>query len=192
MKCYNSSPEITVKELPLDELMEYYKPEEILGYCGRCPNSGSYWSCPPHSFSIPDYLGQYKWIYVLAMKVFPDKESGQSDPLEYYHAIKKDFNIRLINREQMLPDSKVLISGHCHLCETCSRQAGKPCAVLSRQRYSLESLGFKISDLLRDYFNDNLQWKGSEVPDYLYIITGVLSVQKIDMEVLIGEISRKD
>ncbi|MCP4136505.1 MAG: hypothetical protein GY754_36385 [bacterium] len=177
--------------------MEYYKPEEILGYCSRCPNYGSYWSCPPHSFSVPKYLSQYKWVYILGMKVFPNKVSGQSDPLEYYHVTKKDFNIRLINREQLFPGSEVLISGHCHVCDICSRQIGKTCTVPSRQRYSLESLGVKISDLLRDYFNDNLQWKGSEIPDYMYIITGILSVQKIKMqkikmEVLVSEISRKD
>jgi len=179
-KIYNNS-ERTVKEIPLSELMLYYKPEEIHGYCRQCPNHNQYWSCPPHNNSIQDYLSQFNWAYIMGTRVFLNSLPVSMDPIKHYHERKKNINLWLINEESRFTDSTVLISGHCEICPTCSRQVGECCSEPSKQRYSLESLGFKISDLITTYFNDNLQWKGSKVPDYLYIVTGLLSASRIEI-----------
>lgn len=164
--------------------MVYSKPEEIHGYCGRCPNYNQFWSCPPHNHSVQDYLSRYNWAYMIGTKVYLNGLVGDLDPLEYYHKIKMDLNSWLISKEPTYPNSEVLISGHCQICQTCSRPANVKCSVPSKRRYSLESLGFKLSDLLNDCFGDGLQWKGSEVPQYLYIITGLLSASEVNSESL--------
>ncbi len=176
-----------ISENSIEELFQYYFPHEILGYCSKCPNFGAFWSCPPHDFDIVEYLNQYKFVNIIGIKLSLNKNLDSSESIVDYHAQKKCFNQRLLSIEADFPYSEILISGHCWQCRSCARDRGNPCNFPDKKRHSLESLGVKISEIIKDKFNDSLQWKKGEMPEYLYIVQAILSDKRINQV----ELSRK-
>ncbi|RXQ87753.1 hypothetical protein EO244_16025 [Ancylomarina salipaludis] len=175
-----SNYSLHISENSIQEVFQYYFPDEILGYCSKCPNFGAFWSCPPHDFDMAEYLNRYKFVNVIGIKLSLDKNLGFDKSLEAYHAQKKRFNQSLLLIESDFPDCEILISGHCWHCKSCSRDKGNPCNFPDKKRHSLESFGIKISEIIKDKFNDSLQWKKGEMPESLYIVQAILSDQRID------------
>lgn len=180
------TPVTEFRELTMAEMMKYHHPAEILGYCSQCPNYGHFWSCPPHKSPISEYLGLFDSAYIFGTRVYRDRDHQMNENglLVRYHHWKKRINQILLDNERLFPDSQVLISGHCEICGTCRRIMGESCIRPTTQRYSAESLGFKVSAMIEDFFGDTLQWEGGGTPPYLYIVTGLLSERKADREVL--------
>jgi predicted metal-binding protein len=175
-----------IRAIPIDSLRRYHKPEETAGHCERCPRYGTSWSCPPHDFSVTDYFERYGMAYAIATKVSLPGLANEPDSMDYYHQCRHSINQRLLQYETEIPDSVVLIAGNCNLCDDCTRPAPSECRLSQGQRYSFESLGFKVSGIIEDFFDDTLQWGKGRTPDSLYIVSGILSNAALD----VGELDK--
>ncbi len=169
-----------IRTIPIDSLRQYYRPEETARHCERCPRYGMNWSCPPHDFSVPDYIDRYGMAYAIAVKVSLTGLPEETDSMDYYHDCRRSINQRLLQYETEIPDSVVLIAGHCDLCDDCTRRASSECCLPDKQRHSFESLGFKVSEMIEDLFDDTLQWGKGKTPGSLYIVSGILSNAALD------------
>lgn len=176
-----------IKELTLEQLLCYYHPEEVLGYCSRCKNHGKFWSCPPHSFDIQNYFQQFQYAYVIGVKVPLDKLFTKDEALTHYHKQKIELNERLQQLQSTLTDAKVLVAGECWHCKKCVREEKQVCVSPEKLSYSLESLGIKISGILEQEFNDKLQWQKDKMPESLYLVQAVLAKEKIS-QILLNEV----
>ena len=177
-------PDCAIGIIPIESLKKYYKPEEITGYCKGCPRYEKNWSCPPHNFNVIDYIEQYKMAYAIGVKVSLAGFSKKADSMNYYYDCRRSINRRLLQYETEISYSKVLIGGHCDLCENCTRAISLECNFPDKQRHSLESLGFKVSEIIEDLFDDKLQWNKGKTPDNLYIVLGLLSKESLDLDEL--------
>ena len=166
--------------IPIESLKKYYKPEEINGHCKNCPGYSTNWSCPPHDFKVTDYIGRYSMAYAIGVKVSLSGFSKKGEAMDYYYSCRHSINRRLIEHEGNIPDSVVLLAGQCDLCDTCTMQSSLECNYPEKQRHSLESLGFKVSGIIEDFFGDTLQLNKAEMPESLYIVSGILSNIKLD------------
>ncbi len=177
-----TTPGLSIKviQLRISDLLQYHHPEEIIGYCRRCPNYGLFWSCPPHGFDTKEYLKKFNYCTVIGVKIQLDSLDSEVNILDYYHLQRKELNERLLKEEKHLVASTVLVAGHCWHCKTCVRNSQKACLQPDKNRYSLESLGIKISDIIRDEFNDALQWQKDKEPKSLYIVQAILSEADIN------------
>ncbi len=102
-----------IKELSIEQLLNYYHPEEILGYCSRCSNYGKFWSCPPHDFVPKEYLEQFSFAYVIGVRIPLDKTLAKDEAIAHYHMQKIILNKQLQESKENCPDCAVLIAGHC-------------------------------------------------------------------------------
>lgn len=177
--------QVQLKEIPQKIFNRYHLPEEILGYCMQCPNYGKYWSCPPHSFDTKSYFGKFNHFYVTGIKVYLNPLLEKNEQLEAYHREKIALNQLLLDYEDQLDGATVLISGHCWHCKACKRNKGNECRNPDKMRHSLESLGIKISSIIANHFNDQLQWKKESMPESLYVVQAILSNSKIDADKVI-------
>ncbi len=170
-----------IKELTLEQLLAYHYPEEVLGYCSRCKNYGRFWSCPPHSIDILEYLQRFQYAYVIGIKVPLDQSLAKDEALAYYHKQKIKLNESLQQLQSRLTDAKVLVAGECWYCKECSREKNQACVSPEKLSYSLESLGIKISALIEQEFNDKLQWQKDQMPDSLYVVQAVLANSHLNL-----------
>jgi predicted metal-binding protein len=97
-------------------------------------------------------------------------------------------NNKLLDIESKLPNARVLFSGNCHFCENCSRKDGTPCVEPNKMRYSLESLGYKVSDICENILNEKLQWEKGTRPSYLFLVSAILTNDAIDPKIIEGKI----
>ncbi len=176
--------EINIKQLSITDLLQHHHPEEILGYCSRCENHGKFWSCPPHPFDTSEYLSLFKYATIIGIKIHLEHLDSSISSIEYYHQQKIQFNKQLLKLESSLSDAKALIAGHCWHCEKCTRTSDKPCNFDEICRYSLESLGIKISDIIKVEFKDELLWKKGETPNSLYAVLAILNQSQIDQNLI--------
>lgn len=175
---------INKKQIVIHDLLQYHHPEEIIGYCSNCPNYNQFWSCPPHRFNTLDFFSDFNYATIIGIKIHLDQFESNDQALEYYHTQKTELNKRLLNTEDNFPSSIVLIAGHCWHCQKCTRASQSPCLFPDKKRYSLESLGIKISDIIQEQFWDSLQWERVAVPPYLYVVQAILSKEELDLEKL--------
>ena len=174
----------TIRTISIESLKRYYKPEEIISHCQHCPRYGLNWSCPPHDFNVLEYIARFKLAYIIGVKVPLSGFSKKAEAIGYYHECRHAVNQRLLQYELEISGSVVLIAGHCDLCANCFRQVSLECAYPDQRRYSLESLGFKVSEMMADIFDDRLQWATGQTPDHLYIVSGILSNSTCDVSEL--------
>ena len=172
---------IKIERVLISELMKHYKPDEVIGYCENCKNYGQIWSCPPHDFVIEKYLTEFKYAYIISIKIDISKCETQDKSIKLFHAKRKRFNISLLELEKKITGTKVLYSGECHFCKSCSRKQNLPCIDKSKIRYSLESLGLKVSDICENILHEKLQWQKDKKIDHLFSIGAVLSKTEINI-----------
>lgn len=175
---------VKTKKLSITKLLDYYHPDEILGYCSNCSNHGRFWSCPPHSFDILTYFQQFNFVYVIASKIHLDPSLSKEESIEYFYKQRIKINEKLEQVHERIPDVSTLMAGQCWHCKKCAREEGKPCVFPEKVHYSLESLGIKISALLEQEFNDRLQWQKNEMPDYLYTVQAILSETPLSEDII--------
>lgn len=174
----------SIDTIPIESLKKHYKPKEIRRHCKNCPRYDMNWSCPPHDFNITDYIERYRTAYVIGVKVSLTGFKQKSAAMDYYYDCRHLINQRLLGYEEEDSGSITLIGGHCDLCDNCTREVSLKCNYPDKKRHSLESLGFKVSEIIEDLFNDKLQWDKGQTPDSLYIVLGILSNAKIDVSEL--------
>ncbi len=134
-------------------LFDYYKPEEVLGYCKSCPKYGQIWSCPPYERDETAFMKAYDEALLIGIRT---KTFGPT---------KKSLGRALIELSERYP-VEVLIAGNCFLCKPCTKVSGQPCVHPAQMKYSLESLGFHVSDICEHLLGVSLEWD-TENPTYL-------------------------
>lgn len=170
----------TIRIIPMESLKRYYRPAEITAYCRKCPRYDLNWSCPPHDFDAMDYMAPFAMVYVMGIKVPLSHLPNKAEAMGYYRDCRHAVNQRLLQYEPKMPGAVVLIAGHCDICGDCSRQVSLACHHPDQRRYSFESLGFKVSEMVEDVFDDTLQWDNGKMPDHLYLVAGILSNSTFD------------
>jgi len=169
-----------IRSVPLSELSDYHRPEEVTGYCKSCPKYGKFWSCPPHGFDVSGYIHQFQHACIIGVKVHLDPVQNRNDALAYYHHRRHLLNAALLEIEADLSTAEVLFSGNCDVCNTCSRKEGQPCIRKDKMRYSLESLGYNVSEISETLLGKKLQWDQGKMPEYLVLVAAILSNAVID------------
>lgn len=181
----------SLRAIPMESLKKYYKPEEIEGNCQNCPSYGRNWSCPPHDFSVMDYMEKYNTAYIVGVKISLEGFHQKEAAIDYYYKCRHLANRSLLRYEEEIADSAALLGGHCDLCDSCTREVSAECNHPQKKRHSLESLGFKVSEIIEELFDDKLQWDRGKTPDSLYIVLGVLSNENLDLSQLRKAISEE-
>lgn len=142
-----------VKEVAVKALFEYYKPDEVNGYCEACPNYDRIWSCPPYMKDEVSHLRAYDKVLLIGVKT------------KNFGVAKKSLGKALIQLSEK-HGLDVLIAGNCFLCKPCAKQSDEPCAHPEQMKHSLESLGFHVSDICTHLLDAPLEWN-MEDPTYL-------------------------
>lgn len=189
---------IMVKRVLKEELFEAYKAEEVLTYCQRCSNYEKNHSCPDFDFNAVDYLAPYQYATMILTEIDTkpiqvsierlDPISLKSRTSEYYFSeaaneivdlpslismyaferLKDEMADKLLALEQKIDHSVGLPPGSCTRCDICTKQLGEPCRFPETLRYSLEALGFLVSDLYKRCFGLELDWTKGELPESLW------------------------
>lgn len=169
------SKDCTIRLATLSTLSSYHKPDEVLGYCKRCPKYGQIWSCPPHIFDIEQYLNQFQRAYIIGSKIRLNPLQKRDEALLSFQNRRETLNGKLLEIEAKIPNATVLFSGDCRFCKTCNRKDGSLCIDESKMRYSLESLGYKVSEVCENLLDEKLQWGKSSMPAYLFSVSAILT-----------------
>lgn len=165
--------EYTAVDVSMDELKKYYKPNQVIDYCKECPSYGKLWSCPPHDFSTFDFLSEFRNAKIISGKIVIDKSQVNINTLKedvgkIFFEARKEFSDNLISQEA--DNSVAFIAGNCYKCSDCTRLIGGKCIKQDKMRYSLESVGFFVSDITSNILNQEIQWVKDSVPDYLITV----------------------
>lgn len=209
---------VKVKQITIQELMSSYKYEEVLGYCSQCNNFENNHSCPRFTFNTAEYLEPYNFATVVMTKIetemikkhfnlLKDKvymsrvynNYQKSHPgmihdwnsrvsMYAFNDIKDKMSEGLLIAEKAFSGSISLPPGSCTRCETCLKQFGKACAVPQKLRYSLEALGFLVSEIYSKVFNLELGWAKGELPDSFNSCSAIVTKEPINVDRLISVI----
>ncbi len=195
-----------VKQCTIDELLKYYNPKTINKYCESCDKFSKVWSCPPLSFSDLEYVSKYKYCYIISGKTYinqiPKDElnnlinysltkysdiSNGNDEFSntfngLYYSFREFNDNKVLSLESYFNDATALFSGRCLVCNNCSRNNNMSCIFPKKLRYSLESLGFDVSEIIENIVNDKIQWSNNSKPEYVTCVSGLLSNSKISEE----------
>lgn len=175
---FNHVEEIIYKVILKNDLFLYYKPSEVLGFCESCPNYGKIWTCPPYGTDVINTFNGFDYAIVIGFK-------GKD-----FFEIKKESTEYLYELEGMKENVSglsytTLVAGNCEICETCSKSEGQLCRFPDRMRYSLESVGFHVSEICDEVLGESLMWQ-TENPKYM-AVAGIL-LEKKDLEAMVERI----
>lgn len=154
--------EYFIKQITIEQLLSHYHPEEVEGYCKSCPKYDKIWSCPPYVTDVLTPLKSYDTILILGVET---KDFGLT---------KKAIAEAMNDIASKMPVG-VLIAGNCAVCKPCTKVEGAPCAYPDQMKYSLESLGFHVSDICEHVLNKPLVWDNDN-PSYL-AVAGIMYCQ---------------
>jgi predicted metal-binding protein len=149
-----------MKTFKLQQLIDcYHRPDDIYDYCKSCGYYNQNHSCPDHSSDILSKYNQddYISVYLLTMSYSDDSDLS----LEYRITRHKlDLSIKAF---ELSTESNALIPGRCLLCDPCKKSLSRLCPYPGRMRYSLETLGFNLSDLAKNEFDFELKWDQQQI-----------------------------
>ncbi|QUH27734.1 DUF2284 domain-containing protein [Vallitalea guaymasensis] len=210
---------VRLKQLTKETLFEAYKREEVLGYCKRCGNYGKNYSCPEFEFDTIRYLEPFNYatiimteidtksikaqinkfdiddlrsdVYNNYVKNKPDKIVDINNVISMYafNNIKNQMTDKLIQIEKDIDNSVGLPPGSCTRCSTCLKQQGKSCIYPETLRYSLEALGFMVSDIYKKWFDLELGWTKGELPVAFNSCSALMTKEKISEDVILDKLN---
>lgn len=177
---------------------EYFNRKKTIGYCKACPNYAKYWSCPPYQFNEEIFLKQFKYMHIIGRQYQIPREDIRNirDPegIEKYctqklDAIKVMTWKTLLEIENEVDGAIGLIPGNCPICEVqgmaCARKINQPCRNSSLMRFSLESLGFNVIDLVKYEVGMSISWpENFRLPEVLTSVSGILCNEEIPKQLL--------
>ncbi len=177
---------------------EYFDRDKTLGFCKACPNFSKYWSCPPYTFDEAIFLKQFKYMHIIGRQFEVSREDLRNvrDPqavkdycTDKLQAIKVMTWKTLLEIENEVEGAIGLIPGNCPICETqglaCARKTNEPCRHLGMMRFSLESLGFNVADLLKYEVGMTIKWGDTyRLPEVLTSVSAILCNEEIPKELL--------
>lgn len=178
--------EVIVRSLPVSQWLEKYCfPGKYLDACKDCPDYGRAWSCPPGVPSAEEYLGGYRCVYIVGVKVIYDEaerrqaavspERAEQVRAASYGKVKKALLDALLGLEAAFPESRTIAAGRCEQCESCTRTQGLPCRKPGRMRYSFSAFGFDLTALAEELLGIKLLWASQGLPDYNAAIAAFLT-----------------
>ena len=200
---------VQIKQISKAELMKSHRFEEVLGYCQHCSNYNKNHSCPDFSFEAEALLMPFNYATIILTQIdsepirnnwdqmtaatFPSrvlenyvKEDDEELPLASvismfaFEEIKNQMADRLISLEKQFDSALSLPPGSCTRCETCTKNVGKSCIYPEKLRYSLEALGFLVSDIYMKHFDLKLGWANGELPERFITCSVLMTQEKID------------
>lgn len=169
-----------IKKITTSELMQFYKPDEIFGNCKNCPRYNKNWSCPPRAFNIEEFVTIFSYTYVISIRFTLSEYSKKEEAIAAYYQYRKKTNYNLLEREN--ENYTTLFAGHCERCAECTKVHEQECPHPEEIRYSYESLGFKVSDIVNFCFDEKLQWNNGTTTDSLLIVAGLLSDKELSTD----------
>lgn len=161
---------ITIKLVTMSQLFEYYRPKEIEGYCKSCPNYDKIWSCPPYADDVLSPFKAYEEVLLIGVET-SDFEVTKRRIASVMNEIAESFPVA------------VLIAGNCVLCDPCSKVDGAPCKYPKQMKYSLESLGFHVSDICEQILGKKLRWE-KENPTYIAVAAVMVRGGDVDLALM--------
>lgn len=173
-------------DLDVDEYYEkYVDVEKYLEYCKECSDYATNWSCPPYDFDPNDIWKSYNKLKVFAFKYNFSKElldeTFEEDQLNIFLKRLDRTKVKLMNVIYRMEDenSMGLGMGPCNLCPMCTRSFGMPCKMPFKLRYSIESLGGNVDDMIKEVFDIEVKYpKDGKLPEYLMFVGGLLYDKK--------------
>ena len=154
------------------DMMRYYDPERIQGYCRSCDKYGLFWSCPPFDEDPLKKLPAWTHALLVIQKTRIDHVSTQAQLIERFLAVRRTLGDTL---DHWAVDGTVpVIAGHCSGCTVCTRSRGIGCSSPGRLRYSLEGLGFDVTALVEGLAGQKMGWPVPGVPGELLIVGTML------------------
>ncbi len=170
--------ELEVKTVKLKDLTRFADIRGVMKSCAECPRFGNSWSCPPDVPNIYRYLWKYdKADLIVAKVVYPEKlcQGNFADLFtareKYYDGERRKLQLTLLEMEKKIPGSYSVST--CLICDTCARSEGLPCRHPDMMRYSMTTLGFDFSKLMKEYFDIELTWSGEKLSSYDYIVAAL-------------------
>lgn len=138
-------------------------------------------------FEIAD-LGSDVFNYYIKSK--PDEIVDINSVISMYafNNIKNQMTDKLIEIEKDMDNTVGLPPGSCTRCSTCLKQQGKLCIYPETIRYSLEALGFMVSDIYKKCFNLELGWTKGELPVAFNSCSALMTKDKISEDVILDKL----
>ncbi len=194
-----------VKTIPRQELMKTWSFEEVLTYCKSCNNYGKNYSCPDFTDDTEELLEQFDYVTLILTETSSKPIHEKFDELSSY-----DFSSRVSDQQDrkdsdlvsqiamyifnevkdsisglLLEAEKIFFGyssppGACTKCRTCFKNLGQPCIHEEELRYSLEALGFLVSDIYKAFFNKELGWTSGQLPEAFHTCSGLFTVKALD------------
>ena len=163
----------------------YIDIERFMRLCEECENYGKNWNCPPFDFDVMDVWNSFNKLKIIAFKLnFSDEELNReySDKeLDFILKKLERMKVKLMNDIYALEDenSLGLFLGNCNLCMKCTREFGMPCKMPFKMRYSIESLGGNVDQIIEDIFGFKIIYaENNRLPEYLIFVGGLLFDKK--------------
>lgn len=154
------------------DVMRYYDPVRIQGYCGACEKYGLFWSCPPFDEAPLKKLPTWSHAVLITQKTWVDPGSTKESLVDQFLAARQILGDTL---ERWAAGVAIaVIAGHCSGCSACTRSKGYACCSPGRMRYSLEGLGFDVTGIAEGLVGQKMDWPTSGVPAYLLIVGALL------------------
>ncbi len=209
---------VQIKQISKAELMKSHRFEEVLGYCQHCSNYNKNHSCPDFSFEAEALLMPFNYATIILTQIdsepirnnwdqmtaamFPSriienyvKEEDEELPLASvismfaFEEIKNQMADRLLSLEKQLDSALSIPPGCCTRCHSCTKNDGKSCVYPEKLRYSLEALGFLVSDIYIRYFDLELGWASEELPKRFCSCSVLMTNARINEEWIRTEFS---
>lgn len=187
------------------DFMKFYKKDQVVEFCKSCNNYMRNHSCPDFEFLPEEYLQPYEQMMVILteidskdingnMEYFKKVVNESNEANRYGHSgdfeseflnllsiyifekTKKYMSRRILQYESKIKGSLGLFPGSCSLCGVCEKEYNRVCKYPDKMRYSLEALGFMVSDFYNNVFNQELKWSLGELPDKLTTCSAILFV----------------
>ena len=175
---------MAVKEYELTELMtKYCDPERFMPFCKQCPDYGRAWSCPPDLPSNDEFLGEFKRIFVVGLKVvYSDEiraravsaEKAEEIRRKSYGKAKRVLHKTLVALEREFEGGRTLAAGKCEICSKCARQSKTPCRFPESSRYSFTAFGFDLALITQELLKFELLWEPDGLPVYDTVVAAFL------------------
>ena len=108
-----------------------------------------------------------------------------------FNEIKDYMTDKLLDMENYYPNSVSLPPGSCTRCDVCFKKENSKCNAPEKLRYSLEALGFLVSDIYRDIFESELGWAKGKLPESFNTCSAFLTndiIKVAELKRKIGEI----
>ncbi|WKY47456.1 DUF2284 domain-containing protein [Eubacteriaceae bacterium ES3] len=199
MKMMELKNKLSFGAISIDRLMEeYFDRDKTLGFCKACPNYSKIWSCPPYQFDEELFLKQFKYMHIIGrqyevprndIRLIRDPKAISDYCTEKMEAIKVMTWQTLLEIENEVEGVMGLIPGSCPVCQVqgmeCARKSGQPCRFPKLMRFSLESLGFNVVDLVKYEVGMSTKWpENQRLPEILTSVSAILCNEEIPKEVL--------